>query len=53
MFKEAIDPVKPREYFESAPPAEEGTCTMCGEMCAVRTTNLILDGKKVEFCTEL
>ena len=25
---------------------------MCGKMCAVRTTNLILEGKKVEFCTE-
>ena len=39
MFAEAIDPKKPREYFESAPPAVEGTCTMCGEMCAVRTVN--------------
>ena len=49
MFKVAIDPVKPREYFESAPPAEEGTCTMCGEMCAVRTMNRALDGLEVKI----
>ena len=23
-----------------------------GKMCAVRTTNMILEGKKVEFCSE-
>ena len=39
MFSLAIDPVRPREYFESAPPKIEGTCTMCGDMCAVRTVN--------------
>ena len=49
MFDVAIDPVKPREYFESAPPAEEGTCTMCGEMCAVRTMNRALDGLEVKI----
>jgi len=25
---------------------------MCGKMCAVRTTNMILEGKEVKFCTE-
>ena len=49
MFDVAIDPVKPREYFESAPPAEEGTCTMCGEMCAVRTMNRALEGLEVKI----
>ena len=44
MFELAIDPDKPRRLFESAPPAEEGTCTMCGEQCAVRTVNRIMDG---------
>ena len=52
MFKLAIDGEKAREYFESTPPADRHTCSMCGKMCAVRTTNLILEGKKVEFCTE-
>ncbi len=52
MFKYAIDPDKARAYFESTPPADRHTCSMCGKMCAVRTTNMILEGKKVEFCTE-
>jgi phosphomethylpyrimidine synthase len=53
MFKIAVDPEKAREYFESTPPADRHTCSMCGKMCAVRTTNMILEGKKVEFCSEL
>lgn len=53
MFKYAIDPEKARTYYESTPVAERHTCSMCGKMCAVRTTNLILEGKKVTFCSEL
>ncbi|MCM1525388.1 MAG: phosphomethylpyrimidine synthase ThiC [Ruminococcus sp.] len=52
MFSIAADPEKARAYFESTPPADRHTCSMCGKMCAVRTTNMILEGKKVEFCTE-
>ncbi len=52
MFKIAADPDKARAYFESTPPADRHTCSMCGKMCAVRTTNMILEGKTVEFCTE-
>ena len=52
MFDIAIDGKKAKEYFESTPPADRHTCSMCGKMCAVRTTNMILEGKKVEFCTE-
>ena len=52
MFDLAIDGEKAREYFESTPPADRHTCSMCGKMCAVRTTNMILEGKKVEFCSE-
>lgn len=52
MFRLAVDPEKARRYFESTPPADRHTCSMCGKMCAVRTTNLILEGKKVEFCSE-
>ena len=43
MFELAIDGEKAREYFESAPPSEDGTCTMCGKMCAVRTVNKALE----------
>lgn len=42
MFAHALDPVKPREYYESAPASVEGTCTMCGEMCAVKTMDRAL-----------
>ncbi|MFQ9933007.1 MAG: phosphomethylpyrimidine synthase ThiC [Lachnospiraceae bacterium] len=52
MFKYAIDSEKARRYYESTPVSERHTCSMCGKMCAVRTTNMILEGKKVEFCTE-
>ena len=52
MFAEAIDPVKARRYFESAPPSNEGTCTMCGQMCAMRTVNQIMDGLIVDLSDE-
>lgn len=52
MFRLAIDPEKARRYYESTPPAERHTCSMCGKMCAVRTTNMILEGKEVKFCSE-
>lgn len=49
MFSYAIDKKKAREYFESTPPADKHSCSMCGKMCAMRTTNKILNGEKVEF----
>ena len=49
MFKIAIDGKKAREYFESVPPEDMHSCSMCGKMCAVRTTNRILNGDKVEL----
>lgn len=52
MFKIAIDGEKARQYYESTPPQDRHTCSMCGKMCAVRTTNMILEGKTVEFCSE-
>ena len=51
-FAEALDPVKARRYFESAPPSTDGTCTMCGEMCAMRTVNTIMDGLTVDLGKE-
>ena len=52
MFSIALDPEKARRYYESTPPSERHSCSMCGKMCAVRTTNMILEGKEVKFCTE-
>lgn len=53
MFEIAIDKEKAQRYYESTPVSERHTCSMCGKMCAVRTTNLILEGKEVKFCSEL
>lgn len=47
MFSLAIDGKKARAYFESALPADQHSCSMCGKMCAMRTTNRILDGEDV------
>lgn len=52
MFDLALDPVKPRKYFESAPPTNEESCTMCGKMCAVRTVNTIMDGLVIDLGDE-
>lgn len=52
MFDLALDKEKAREYYESAPPSDRHTCSMCGKMCAVRTTKMILEGQNVEFCSE-
>lgn len=53
MFEVAIDKEKAKRYYESTPVSDRHTCSMCGKMCAVRTTNLILEGKEVKFCSEL
>jgi phosphomethylpyrimidine synthase len=45
MFELAIDPEKAVKYRESSLPQENDTCTMCGNMCAVRNMNRILEGK--------
>jgi len=52
MFDLAIDGEKARRFFEQTPPADRHTCSMCGKMWAVRTTNMILEGKEVKFCSE-
>lgn len=49
MFKYAIDGEKAKRYYDSVPIEERHTCSMCGKMCAVRTTNKILSGEKVEL----
>lgn len=49
MFEIALDSKKARAYFESRPPAEHDSCSMCGKMCAMRTTNRILSGEKIRL----
>ncbi|MCG2729742.1 MAG: phosphomethylpyrimidine synthase ThiC [Acetobacterium sp.] len=52
MFELAIDGEKAKSYYESTPTEEEHSCSMCGKMCAMRTTNMILEGKTVAFRSE-
>ena len=49
MFEIAIDGEKAKEYYESVPPEDKHSCSMCGKMCAVRTMNHILNGENVEL----
>lgn len=49
MFERAIDGEKARAYFESVPPEDKHSCSMCGKMCAVRTMNRILNGEDVSI----
>ena len=52
MFGLAMDPEKAREYRASSRPEKEDTCSMCGNFCAVRTMNRILDGEIVSIFDE-
>jgi phosphomethylpyrimidine synthase len=47
MFSLALESEKPRRYRSESQPEKEDTCTMCGDMCAMRNMNLILQGKDV------
>ena len=52
MFKLAIDPEKARAYRASAKPEKEDTCSMCGNFCAVKNMNRIMDGEIVTIFDE-
>ena len=52
MFKLAIDPEKARRYRASSKPEKEDTCSMCGNFCAVKNMNRILDGELVSIFDE-
>ncbi|MCD8123130.1 MAG: phosphomethylpyrimidine synthase ThiC [Clostridiales bacterium] len=52
QFDLAIDPEKARAYRASAKPEKEDTCSMCGNFCAVKNMNKILDGEIVNIFDE-
>ncbi len=52
MFNLSIDPEKARAYRASAKPEKEDTCSMCGNFCAVKNMNRILDGEIVSIYDE-
>jgi phosphomethylpyrimidine synthase len=39
MFALALDPVRPRAYREESHPASSDVCTMCGELCSMKTAS--------------
>lgn len=47
MFELAMDPEKAVRYRSESTPENEGTCTMCGKMCAVRSMNKVLSGESL------
>lgn len=52
MFDLAVDSEKPRAYRAGAKPEKEDTCSMCGNFCAVKNMNRILDGEIVNIFEE-
>lgn len=52
MFSLAIDSDKARKYFESTPPKDMHSCSMCGKMCAIKTTNKILENQEVKLYSQ-
>jgi phosphomethylpyrimidine synthase len=45
MFELAIDPEKAKAYRASSQPLDQEVCTMCGDLCAVKRSRRILEGK--------
>ncbi len=52
MFQLAIDPEKARRYRDASKPEKEDTCSMCGNFCAMKNMNRILDGEIVDIFDE-
>jgi len=45
MFELAIDPEKAKAYRKSSQPIDQEVCTMCGDLCAVKRSRAILEGR--------
>ena len=52
MFRLCLDPEKAGRYRAEAKPEKEYTCSMCGNFCAVKNMNRILDGEIVTIYYE-
>ena len=52
MWKCALDPITGKKRYVESPAATEGTCTMCGKMCAVRTVNKVFEGTTIDLGME-
>ncbi len=45
MLSLAMDPEKAKAYRESSLPVNKEVCTMCGDLCAVKRSREVLEGK--------
>lgn len=45
MLELAMDPDKARAYRESSKPLDDQVCTMCGDLCAVKRSRQVLEGR--------
>jgi phosphomethylpyrimidine synthase len=45
MFDLAMDPEKAKAYRASSKPIDQEVCTMCGDLCAVKRSRKILEGR--------
>jgi len=45
MIELAIDPEKAKAYRVSSQPIDKDVCTMCGDLCAVKRSRIIFEGK--------
>lgn len=52
MFRLCLAPEKARRYRAEAKPEKEDTCSMCGNFCAVKNMNRILEGEIVNIYDE-
>ena len=52
MFRLCLDSEKAGRYRAEAKPEKEDTCSMCGNFCAVKNMNRILDGEIVTIYDE-
>ena len=52
MWNYALDADTARARYEASPASTEGTCTMCGKMCAVRTVNKVFEGTTIDLGAE-
>lgn len=49
MYSFAMDPAKARKMHESTQPKDQHTCTMCGNLCAMRNMNQIMAGETIRL----
>ncbi|RDU22614.1 phosphomethylpyrimidine synthase ThiC [Anaerosacchariphilus polymeriproducens] len=52
MFELCIDPERAKAYRASSKPEKEDTCSMCGNMCAMKNMNRILEGETISVWNE-